>query len=121
MLLGAAGWLVAAALGIQLSFWMMSILLVGAGFFASVIPAGPAKLGTYEFTFVYVLGLFVVDRQAALTFALLTHALFVLPSMIIGILVVSRERKALEEVGTQAGGLLRRLLFRRKTPAEQPV
>lgn len=115
MLLGTAAWLVAQALGILLPFWMISILLVGVGLLSGFIPSGPSSLGVYEFATVHLLGLFAIDKSDALSFAVLIHALIVFPTLIIGIPMLSRERKTFGEIIGQASGLLNRWLPRRGT------
>lgn len=122
MFLGIAAWLVAQALGIQLPFWMISILMVGVSLFAGAIPGAPASMGTYEFATVYMLGLFAIDKSDALTFALLIHSLHVFPPIIIGIVVLSREGKSFAGVATQIGDLFNRKVLRRlSTQSEKPV
>lgn len=121
MLLGTAAWLVAQAIGIHLPFWMICILLVGISLFAGVIPAGPSSLGVYEFVTVYTLGLFAVDSSDALSFALIIHALVVLPSIIIAIPVLSREGKTFQSAAAQVSALLKRRLLRRGGYSYQEV
>ena len=113
MLLGTAAWIVAQAIGIQLPMWTMSILLVGVTLFSGAIPSGPSSVGSYELATVYVLGLFSVNRSDALTFALLIHALVVLPPTIMGIPMISREWKTFRKVTVQGGTLLKSLFLRR--------
>jgi uncharacterized membrane protein YbhN (UPF0104 family) len=121
MLLGTAAWLVAEAIGIQLPFWTISILLVGMTLFSGAIPAAPSALGTYEFVTVYILGLFSVNRSDALCFALVVHALVMIPPNLIGIPTISREWKTFHHVISQAGALFRRRLLRRRAIATQPA
>jgi uncharacterized membrane protein YbhN (UPF0104 family) len=121
MLLGTAAWLVAEAIGIQLPFWTISILLVGMTLFAGAIPAAPSALGTYEFVTVYILGLFSVNRSDALCFALVVHALVMLPPNLMGIPTISREWKTFRQLIGQAGVLFRRRFFRRRAVMTQPA
>ncbi len=121
MLLGTAAWLVAQAIGIQLPFWMMSIILVGMTLFSGAIPAAPSAIGTYEFATVYILGLFSVNKSDALCFALLVHALVMIPPNLIGITTISREWKTFRQIISQASALLKQRLLRRKAYATQPA
>jgi hypothetical protein len=121
MLLGTAAWLVAQAIGIQLPFWVMSILLVGMTLFSGAIPSAPSALGTYEFVTVYILGLFSINRSDALCFALIVHALVMLPPNLMGIPTISREWKTFRQIISQAGALLKQRVFRRRAVATQPV
>jgi len=121
MLLGSAAWLVAQAIGIQLPFWMMSIVLVGMTLFSGAIPAAPSAIGTYEFVTVYLLGLFSVNKSDALCFALLVHALVMLPPNIMGIPTVSKEWKMFRQLIVQASSVLKQRVLRRRAYANQPA
>jgi uncharacterized membrane protein YbhN (UPF0104 family) len=121
MLLGTAAWLVAQAIGIQLPFWMMSILLVGMTLFSGAIPSAPSAIGTYEFVTVYILGLFSINRSDALCFALIVHALVMLPPNLMGIPMISREWKTFRQITAQASALLKQRFFRRRACATAPV
>jgi hypothetical protein len=121
MLLGTAAWLVAQAIGIQLPFWVMSIVLVGMTLFSGAIPAAPSAIGTYEFVTVYILGLFSINRSDALCFALLVHAMVMIPPNIMGIPTISREWKTFRQVIRQAGAILKQRFLRRRAYAIQPA
>ncbi len=108
LLLGTAAWLVAQALGIHLSFWMVGILLVSINLLAGIIPSGFSGIGVYEFAAVSVLGLFAVNRSDALAFAMIVHALVVFPALIIGIPTLCREQRAFRGVAGQVGVLFGR-------------
>ena len=119
MLLGAAAWLVAQAIGIQMPFWMMSIVLIGMTLFSGAIPSAPSAIGTYEFVTVYLLGLFSVNKSDALCFALLVHTLVMLPPNIMGIPTVSKELKTFRQIISQGSAILRQRFTRRKAYATQ--
>ncbi len=121
MLLGTAAWLVAQAIGIQMPFWMISILLVGMTLFSGAIPAAPSAIGTYEFVTVYLLGLFAVNKSDAFTFALVVHALVMLPPNLMGIPTISKEWKTFRQVAHQVSALLKLHVFRRRDVATQPA
>ncbi len=121
ILLGTAAWIVAQAIGIELPFWMMSILLVGVTLFSGAIPSGPSSVGAYEFVTVYTLGLFSINKSDALCFALLIHAMVVLPPTIIGISTISREWKTFQQVAAQVSALLKRWFLRRRVCKTLPI
>ncbi len=95
MLIGLAAWLVAQAMGIGLPYWTILVLMIATVGFAGMIPAPPGIVGVYEFVVVSGLALFGVAPAAALSFALVTHALLFLPPLFIAALVLSAERGAL--------------------------
>jgi hypothetical protein len=100
---------------------MMSIVLVGMTLFSGAIPAAPGAIGTYEFVTVYILGLFSINRSDALCFALLVHALVMIPPNIMGIPTVSKEWKTFRQIIVQAGALLKHRLSRRRAPVTLPA
>ena len=108
MSIGTAAWLVAQAAGIELPFWLMSIVIVGVSLFGSAIPAPPGMVGVYEFVAVSTLGLFAVDPTAALTFALVIHGVIFLPPIIIGIPALIFERRTIGGVMATAGAAIQR-------------
>ena len=91
MAIGTAAWLVALTAGVELPFWLISIVVVAVSLFGSAIPAPPGMVGVYEFVAVSTLGLFAVDPSVALTFALMTHAVLFIPPLIIGIPALAME------------------------------
>lgn len=105
--IGSAAWLVASAAGIDLPFWLMSVVIVAVTLFSGVVPSPPGAIGVYEFGAVSTLGLFAVDPSAALTFAVVIHAVLFLPPVIIGISVLARERETLRRVVAAATPMLR--------------
>jgi uncharacterized protein (TIRG00374 family) len=121
MLLGTAAWLVAQAIGIQLPFWMMSIVLVGMTLLSGAIPAAPSAIGTYEFATVYILGLFSVNKSDALCFALLVHALVIIPPNLIGIPTISKEWKTFRQITAQAIALFKQRFLRRRACKTLPA
>lgn len=95
LLIGVAAWLVAQAAGIQMPFWLASIVIVAVSMFSGAVPAPPGVAGVYEFVAVSTLGLFAVDEAAVLSFAVVIHALLFLPHLAIGLPVLALERRAL--------------------------
>jgi uncharacterized membrane protein YbhN (UPF0104 family) len=85
LLIGATTWMVARSVGIDLPFWLMPMLMKAILTFSSVIPGPPGAIGVYEASTVYVLTQFSVEPQTALAFAIISHAVLFLPSMLIGV------------------------------------
>ncbi len=98
MSIGTAAWLVASAAGIDLPFWLMSIVIVAVTLFTGMVPAPPGAVGVYEFGVISTLGLFAVDPSAALNFALVIHGVLFLPPIVIAIAVLAGDRKTLRRV-----------------------
>ena len=107
MSVGVAAWLVASAAGIDLPYWLMSMVIVAVILFSGVVPAPPGAVGVFEFGVISTLGLFAVDPQAAVTFALVIHATLFLPPIAIGIFVLTRERRTLKSMLAAATSALR--------------
>ena len=117
MSIGAAAWVVAHAAGIDLPFWLMSVVVVAVGLFSNTIPAPPGAVGVYEATTVFALGLFAVDPTVALTFAVVTHGLLFLPPVAIGVLGMVGERTTIKGAFAEiSAGISRRM-----KPARQAV
>jgi uncharacterized membrane protein YbhN (UPF0104 family) len=98
MSIGVTAWLVARAVGIDLPFWLMSIVIVAVSLFSSTTPAPPGAVGVYEAGTIFALGLFSIDPSIALAFAVVTHGLLFLPSIVIGIVGIVTERQAMKHV-----------------------
>ena len=71
-------WLAALSIGVALDP-AQAILIAGVGVFATVIPAAPGYIGTYELAATVTAVALGVDPEAALAIAVLTHALVLLP------------------------------------------
>ena len=90
--IGIAAWLVGLAVGVTLPFWQMLIAMVVVIRLAGFIPSPPGGVGVFEFVAVSTLGLFAIGQAAALTFALVIHAIIFLPPLLITAIVVVVER-----------------------------
>ena len=78
-----AAWLVAQAVGIELS--ALEALFVAAVINLGVaIPSSPGFIGTYQWLGVSALGLFDVGTERALAFAILMHAVWYVPTTVVG-------------------------------------
>ena len=95
ILVGITAWLVAQAVDVQISPVVATLVILGSIFFATSVPGAPSAIGTFEFAVVGVLrilGLVNEDNEAAaFGFAVITHAVFFLPSTIIAAVFLPRE------------------------------
>ncbi len=71
-------WLAALSIGLTLDP-AQAILIAGVGVFATMIPAAPGYIGTYELAATATAVALGVDPESALAIAVLTHALVLLP------------------------------------------
>jgi uncharacterized protein (TIRG00374 family) len=78
-----AAWCVARAVGVELSlleaFFVTAVINLGVA-----IPSSPGFIGTYQWLGVSALGLFDIGTDAALAFAILMHAVWYVPTMLVG-------------------------------------
>jgi uncharacterized protein (TIRG00374 family) len=64
------------------------LLVVVATNLAMILPSGPAAVGVFEAATLVALSVFDVDRSSALSYAIVAHALNVLPFIVVGYLVL---------------------------------
>jgi uncharacterized protein (TIRG00374 family) len=78
-----AAWLVARSLGIELSLvealFVTSVINLGVA-----IPSSPGFIGTYQWLAVSVLALLDVGANEALAFSILMHAVWYVPTLLVG-------------------------------------
>jgi len=80
---GLAAWLVARSVGIELS--VVDVIFVTAVINLGVaMPSSPGFIGTYQWLGVSVLALFDVGANQALAFAILLHAIWYVPTLLVG-------------------------------------
>ena len=103
-----ASWLL-----IAVSFWLClvgfefgigfeaGLLVVVATNLAMILPSGPAALGVFEAATLVALAVFGVDRSSALSYAIVVHALTVLPFIVVGYVVLHHHASVLRR---RAGG-----------------
>jgi uncharacterized protein (TIRG00374 family) len=78
-----AAWFVARAVGIELS--LLEAIFVAAVINLGVaIPSSPGFIGTYQWLGVSALALFDIGTDSALAFAILMHAVWYVPTMLVG-------------------------------------
>lgn len=90
--LGATAWLLGRGLDIPLGFFAAVVLVVLVTFAATTVPGVLGGIGVFEFASVGLLVLFFqVERELALTFALLMHAIWFLPPVLVAMVVLQKE------------------------------
>jgi uncharacterized protein (TIRG00374 family) len=100
---GAAVWLVARSVGIDLS--LLETLFVAAAINLGVaIPSSPGFVGTYQWLAVASLGLFDVPKEDALAFAILVQAVWYVPTTIVGGTVIARRLVRRRRAEARSGG-----------------
>ena len=82
------------------------LVVIGIGL-AMILPSSPAALGVFEGATVVVLAAYGVDKSEALSYALVLHALNVLPLLVVAaaILAVRRARGRTSASRTPAADL----------------
>lgn len=90
-LVGATAWIIAVAIDLPVSPVAATLVIMGTTFFATAVPAAPGALGTFEFAIVYVLGILGIDDADSFAYAIVVHAVFFLPAMIIAAVFLPRE------------------------------
>ena len=91
LMVGVTAWIVAKALDMQMSPVTATLVIMATIFFATVVPAAPSAVGTFEWAVVYVLSFFDVERSEGFGYALVIHAVFFLPPTIIAAIFLPRE------------------------------
>ena len=91
ILVGTSAWILAVSIDIHLSPVASTLLIMGATFFATAVPAAPGAVGTFEWAVVYVLGYFGIEDEVGFVYAVVIHAVFFLPPTIIAAFFLPRE------------------------------
>ena len=86
--LGASGWVLADALGMDLHFLAVVVMIVAATFFVNSIPSAPGALGTFEYAIHITLGFFGFTGGAVVPFSLSMHVILFVPPACIAMFVV---------------------------------
>ncbi|MDP3062776.1 MAG: lysylphosphatidylglycerol synthase transmembrane domain-containing protein, partial [Chloroflexota bacterium] len=88
-MVGVCAWLLSEGMGLGISPLISTLAIMSTLYFATVVPAMPGAVGTFEFAIVYFLGQFYgVGQAMAFSYALAVHALLFLPPTVIAILVI---------------------------------
>ena len=91
LLVGISAWIIAKAIDLPMSPITATLVIMATIFFATVVPAAPSAIGTFEWAVVYVLAFFGIERAAGFGYAIIIHAVFFLPPTIIAVLFLPRE------------------------------
>ena len=91
LLVGITAWFLSISNDLGISLLTVTIVIMSTIFFATVIPAAPSAIGTFEFAVVYLLEFFGIERSTSFGFAIIVHAVFFLPSTIIAAIFLPRE------------------------------
>jgi uncharacterized protein (TIRG00374 family) len=83
LLLGLSGWFLLRGVGIHEGFAAALLVLVATNL-VLVLPSSPAGLGAFEAAAVLALAAYGVQREDALSYALILHALNALPYIVVG-------------------------------------
>ena len=68
--------------------------------FGAVIPSGPGFIGTYHAAVIAVLGIFSVPHALSLSVALVMHASFFFPFILVGLVFLWQESLSLHDLWT---------------------
>jgi glycosyltransferase 2 family protein len=94
LVLGASFWCLMLGFDFGLSP-VAGLLVVIATGLSHLLPSGPAALGVFEAAAVVALGAYGIPQTQALSYALVVHALNVLPFLLAGLVVVNLRREVL--------------------------
>ena len=89
--LGPAGFLLGRSMGIELSLFQFTLVVLGAVFFATATPGLPGAIGAFEFAVIQLLRLWDVPQDTALAYAIVLHLTLFLPPILIAGVVLPRE------------------------------
>lgn len=94
LVLGLAYWLVTVGFDLGVSPLAGELVVIGIGL-AMVLPSSPAAVGVFEAATVVVLDAYGIDASTALSYALVLHALNIVPLLVVagGALVARRFRR----------------------------
>ena len=102
------GWIVEAGtyyvVGLSFDFHLPiygAMLAVAIVNFGILLPAAPGYIGTFEFFSVAALGLVAIEKSEALSYALVLHAVLVVPITLIGMVYFFREQVSLADMKAQ--------------------
>lgn len=94
---GIGAWLVARSLGVHLSATAVAFTFAALAL-GSAIPSAPGFVGTYHWIAANALQLFGVPAEQSVAFAVLLHALWFVPSTVIGLAAMMRLGLGFSEV-----------------------
>ena len=117
ILLGTSFWLLTLGFDFGLSP-LAGLLIVIATGLSHLLPSAPAAVGVFEAAAVVALGAYGIPQAAALSYALVAHALNVLPFVVAGLVVLNLRRRALASDPSHARGPVSPLPAHRDGPGD---
>lgn len=94
LVLALSIWLLLLGTGFEVGFGMALLTLIATNL-VLVLPSSPGALGAFEAAVVVALGAYGVERSEALSFALVLHALNLLPYLALGYLALALHTRAI--------------------------
>lgn len=94
---GLTMFLVIKSFGVEISF-LGALLVLSVTAFSTLIPAGPAGIGTYQWGYVAALGVFGVDREIGLAISVMNQLLAIFLVLTAGAIFTWKEHINLEDV-----------------------
>ncbi|MBM3940189.1 MAG: flippase-like domain-containing protein [SAR202 cluster bacterium] len=91
LLLRPAAWLLARGMGLDISLPAATVVAIGTIMFSTTTPGLPGAVGTFEWATVALLGLWGVDKEAGIGYALAMRALTFVPQVAIAAFVLPGE------------------------------
>lgn len=91
IMVGITAWIVAQSVDISISPLSSTLVIMTTIFFATLIPAAPSAIGSFEWAMVYILGFLGVEKDVGFSYAVVTHTVFFLPPIIIAMIFLPRE------------------------------
>jgi uncharacterized membrane protein YbhN (UPF0104 family) len=89
LVLGLSFWLVMVGFHLHLSYVAALLALIATGV-GAIVPSSPAAVGVFEAAVVVSLSAYGVSSSTALSYAVVLHALNVVPLVVVGALVLHR-------------------------------
>jgi glycosyltransferase 2 family protein len=95
-------WFVGVGFGVRLDF-MGTLLILFLGAFSAAIPAAPGFIGTFHYiTTKGMVFLGALPQESALSFAIILHAFYYFPTLIIGLILVWAQGTSLFALKSEA-------------------
>lgn len=91
ILVGLTGWMIARALDMNVTFPSILMVVLVAFIFGTLAPGLPIVSGTFHFASVTLLGFWGVDREIAISYAMLHHLVLFLPPTLVAVIALPRE------------------------------
>ena len=109
---GLGGWMLGLAFDLDMSILALIIVSLAVIFFTDWIPALPLAVGSFEFVALHLLGLWGVADATAIGFAIMLHAIFFIPPIVIAAVYMPL-------VGVRSMNAVMALLRPAKTPPKE--